>query len=97
MNWYKRKRIHSRGRRGLAGAKQSRSAAGMGWALAGCNYSSMFVNRVKEVEKPVGRHDRGIDMDVHDPGLRIIRPQLSVDKAGGRLIVCLVLVRGSKS
>jgi hypothetical protein len=97
MNWYKRKRIHSRGRRGLAGAKQSRSAARMGWALAGCEYSTMFVNRVKEVEKPVGRHDRGIDMDVHDPGLRIIRPQLSVDKAGGRLIVCLVLVRGSKS
>jgi hypothetical protein len=57
----------------------------------------MFVNRVKEVEKPVGRHGRGMDMDVHDPGLRIIRPQLSVDKAGGQLLVNLVLVRGAKS
>lgn len=46
----------------------------------------MFVNRVKEVEKPVGRQDRGVDRDVHDPGLRIIRPQLSVDKAGVHLL-----------
>ena len=47
----------------------------------------MFVNRVKEVEKRVGRQDRGIDRGVHDPGLRTIRPQLSVDKAGVHLLV----------
>ena len=41
----------------------------MGWALAGCNYSSMFVNRVKEVEKPVELEGRGTSRDSHDPGL----------------------------
>jgi hypothetical protein len=46
----------------------------------------MFVNKMdvdKEVEKPVELANRGRDKVSRDPGLGIIRSQLSGDKAGG--------------
>lgn len=69
-------------RRGESGAKQSRSDARIEWAPV----ASMFVNKMdvdKEVEKPVELANRGRDKVSRDPGLGIIRSQLSGDKAGG--------------
>ena len=67
---------------------QNRVAALLGWDGPSQVATTVVCSSIESRKlRSLWGVDRGVDRDVHDPGLRTIRPQLSVDKAGVHLLV----------